>query len=311
MDLRQKVYLLDEYLLDPGPFLGARPPTSSNVYLKFRGMHKNLQEESGSISSTREAVRLTAREVCTWWQSTGIVLKSEREIITMIEKLHKRWTVLFKQRKKETEQQKNNRDAFLAEMKQCFWPVCSKYEKVLATSKELRNIEDYQFLQKLKEGKPTSLGGVDKTYQKTINRRLQYQKQHQQSTSMGNAPSTSRAVDEVEDTIVPSNRTNEDPDFLINARRKSNLNNKKDLLSHPGICLVADKHNMSHRALTELLGEVQKAQNDDIGSSTLSLMSTKRKRDTTRASLGTKFLNHNLEKLNGRGILHWDGKIFK
>ena len=128
---------------------------------------------------------------------------------------------------------------------------------------------------------------------------------------MGNAPSTSRAVDEVEDTIVPSNRSNEDPDFLINARRKSNLNNKKDLLSHPGICLVADKHNMSHRALTELLGEVQKAQNDDIGSSTLSLMSTKRKRDTTRASLGTKFLNHNLEKLNGRGILHWDGKIFK
>ena len=40
-------------------------------------------------------------------------------------------------------------------------------------------------------------------------------------------------------------------------------------------------------------------------------MSTKRKQDTTRASLGTKFLNHNLEKLNGRGILHWDGKIFK
>ena len=106
MDLRPKVYLLDEYLLDPGPFLGAKPPTSSNVYLKSRGMHKNLQEESGSISSTREAVRLTAREVCTWWQSTGIVLKSEREIITMIEKLHKRWTVLFKQKKKKLSNKK-------------------------------------------------------------------------------------------------------------------------------------------------------------------------------------------------------------
>ena len=74
---------------------------------------------------------------------------------------------------------------------------------------------------------------------------------------------------------------------------------------------MADKHKVSNRALTEILGEIHKAQNDNIDNTKLYIMGTKRKQDLARTEMGTKFLDNNLNKIKCGGILHWDGKILK
>ena len=105
-----------------------------------------------------------------------------------------------------------------------------------------------------------------------------------------------------------SNDCRSNPNFSI---KEQVPKNKKDLLSHPGVCMMADMHKLSHRSLTEFIGEMHKAKNEDMDKTKLSVMTSKRRRDSTRTTKGTQFLNTNLEKITGHGILHWDGKIFK
>ena len=172
MDFRQKIYLLEDYPSETGPFLRAKPPLNKDVYLKFRGIHKHLQLQSHGTSSEREASRMTAIEVSKWWQKTGITLKSEYGLIYLIENCHHKWKVLFKQRLKITDAQKKSRTVFLANMEQPFWPVCPKYEKLMEKSADPRKKEDYEWLQRLKAGKPVSLGPPDRDYDQRINRRV-------------------------------------------------------------------------------------------------------------------------------------------
>ena len=118
---------------------------------------------------------MTAIEVSKWWQKTGITLKSEYGLIYLIENCHHKWKVLFKQRLKITDAQKKSRTVFLANMEQPFWPVCPKYEKLMEKSADPRKKEDYEWLQRLKAGKPVSLGPPDRDYDQRINRRVQHQ----------------------------------------------------------------------------------------------------------------------------------------
>ena len=254
---------------------------------------------------------------------------SEHGIVKSIEKDNHEWNVLFKQRKKTTEQQKQKREKFKKEMDKFFWPVCPKYEKILEKSNDPKKKEDYAWLQRLKMGKPATLGPLDRVYQRRVQRRDH--QQHQES-GLASTPSTSSSSS-VRGTLGPGCEQRfrqriieqhidrdllmttdgcrkNDPDFIYKEQAPRNQE-KKDLLSNPGVCLVADKYQMSHRAVTAFIGEVHKAQDEDLDDAKLSVMNSKRKRDTTRTDHGKKFLNNNLEKISGQGVLHWDGKIFK
>ena len=88
MDLHCKIYLVDKEPTVPGPILGSKPPSVEQVFLKFRGNHKMLQEKSGGRSSIREAATLTAHEVQEWWSQTGIQVKKENPLVYMIEAIH-------------------------------------------------------------------------------------------------------------------------------------------------------------------------------------------------------------------------------
>ena len=83
----------------------------------------------------------------------------------MIKKFHKDWTVLFKQRAKTTQQQMNNRDAFLTEMKKTFWAPLPNCEKGL-------NKEDRKFLENMKGSRVGGISSLDRVTEAKNKRKL-------------------------------------------------------------------------------------------------------------------------------------------
>ena len=157
MDLRQKIWLINDYPLWPGPFFGSKPHTLKCVLLKFKGYHHQFHVDSNGTSSVNDAEKRTAQDIINWWKKTNILLKSENGLIDMILKLESDWKVMFYQRKKDTLQQSTKRSEFLESMEKTFWAVCPDYEKILENSKDPRKVQDFKFLQKMKSDRE---GGI-------------------------------------------------------------------------------------------------------------------------------------------------------
>ena len=246
MDLCCKIYLVDKEPTMPGPILGSKPPSVEQVFLKFRGNHKMLQEKSGGRSSIHEAATLTAHEVHEWWSQTGIQVKKENPLVYMIEAIQKKWTILHKQRAKDTKIQHENRVKFLQSLKSIFWAVSPDYEKVLQNSTDPRKVEDRKWLVSFKTTGEGSLGRMDKKFEKgkmrIQQRELAFQKKFSIKNNISQVPDPERDVDDEADGS----------NYVLPSTPKSRTKRINALT--PEVCVVADKHKLSHRAVTELFG---------------------------------------------------------
>ena len=149
-----KIWLFDECVVND--IRGAKPPTSKTVYLHFRYLHSELQEKQPGTSSLRDYAKVAVENVKQWWlYKAGIPTKSNNTLIDMILKIHKNWTILFKQRLKTTQQQLDKRDAFSKEMKKTFWAPESNCEKGL-------NEEDRKFLENMKSSIKGGVSSLDR-----------------------------------------------------------------------------------------------------------------------------------------------------
>ena len=96
-----KVWLLEECVVDE--IRGSKPPTNKTVYLHFRSLHGELQENQPGTATVRNSAKATVEHVMKWWLCrAGIPTKIANQLITMVLKMHNDWTVLFKQRLKTT-----------------------------------------------------------------------------------------------------------------------------------------------------------------------------------------------------------------
>ena len=115
-----KIWLLGECVMDE--IRGSKPPTNKTVYLHFRSLHGELQENEPGTAKVRNSAKTTVEHVIKWWLCrAGIPTKTANQMITMVLKMHNDWRVLFKQRLKTTQLQLDKRKAFLEEMKRRFW----------------------------------------------------------------------------------------------------------------------------------------------------------------------------------------------
>ena len=73
----------------------------------------------------------------------------------MILKIHKNWTILFKQRLRTTQHQLDKRDVFSKEMKKIFCAPKSNCEKGL-------NEEDRKFLENMKSSRKGGVSSLDR-----------------------------------------------------------------------------------------------------------------------------------------------------
>ena len=79
------------------------------------------------------------------------------------------------------------------------------------------------------------------------------------------------------------------------------------------VSLVADKHKVSDRALTEILAASSVDQGVQLDDSTISVMSTNRKRQQARTSAGNTIETNQQSIISDENyfVLQWDGKMLK
>ena len=86
-----KIWLLEECVVDE--IRGSKPPPNKTVYLHFRSLHGELQENQPGTATAKAAVE----HVMKWWLCrAGIPTENPTQLITMVLKKHNNWTVLFK-----------------------------------------------------------------------------------------------------------------------------------------------------------------------------------------------------------------------
>ena len=91
-----KIWLFDECVMND--IKGSEPSTSKTVYLHFQYLHSELQEKQPGISSLHNSAKVAVENVKRWWLcKAGIPTKSNNTLIDIILKIHKDWTILFKQ----------------------------------------------------------------------------------------------------------------------------------------------------------------------------------------------------------------------
>ena len=77
-------------------------------------------------------------------------------------------------------------------------------------------------------------------------------------------------------------------------------------------CFTSSTYSLASRSgLTEIQGADLKNQGKDLKWETVSVMSTKRRRDRIRTDLCHTVVNSQIEGMSGRYTLHWDGKHLK
>ena len=108
-----KIWLLKECVVDE--IRGLKSPTNKTVYLHFRSLHGEQQENQPGTVTVRNSAKAAVEHVMKWWLCrAGIPKKTVNELITMDLKMHNDWTVLFKQRLKTMQLQLNKK-------KKTFW----------------------------------------------------------------------------------------------------------------------------------------------------------------------------------------------
>ena len=321
-----KIWLFDECVVSE--IRGAKPPTSKTVYLHFRYLHSKLQEKQPGTSSLRDSAKVAVENVKQWWlYKAGIPTKSNNTLIDMILKIHKNWTILFKQRLKTTQQQLDKRDAFSKEMKKTFGAPKSNCEKGL-------NEEDRKFLENMIGSRKGGVSLLDRvTVAKNKRKKekvlqLKKRKCNEEQRTINYAMKSFITAEQEKDSkdSSSSDAGEEDADFdLLETfdKRKKQLQEKWPAASlnvdptqwSETVSLVADKHDISHTALTEVMSAVVSYGGGNINDLSLSKETVRRHRNSVREQRAKCIFEKNLKTIHdsesNRYLLHWNGKMLQ
>ena len=260
-----KIWLFDECILDA--IQGSKPPTSKIVYLHFRCLHSELQDEKNGTATARNSAKIATEKVKQWWLcKAAIPTKSDNSLINMILNIHKDWTTLFKQCLKTTQQQLDKREAFVKEMQKIFWAPKPNCEKEL-------NDEDKQFLSNMKGSREGGVSSLDRVIMAKSKRKMetvlqigerkQKEKKKRKLTSEVIPSSVIEKYEDSESNL--SSNAGEDTDLYLPKPSKKGRKRKKRPVVSLGlnptewskiVSIVADKHYISHRGITEVMSAV-------------------------------------------------------
>ena len=139
--------------------------------MQYLAYHKIKQRASGGTSSKTEAIDLVVGDILCWWSRTGIKLKAFKSISKMIKTLIEKYKNLQKTKNREGKA-KEDRDKFINELQNTFWPVTIETEKMLANSANIKNREDWLYLESVRgKNRKATLGCKDKHEQKKVERK--------------------------------------------------------------------------------------------------------------------------------------------
>lgn len=113
------------------------------------------------------------------------------------------------------------------------------------------------------------------------------------------------ALTDSEEETVQHDETFEPPHSHPSSSRK--------VLFNPSVCKVADKYQISHRALTEIVF-ADKVTDENSDQVTISVMTCKRQRDIVRSAAGCEIeqrITNSIESSDSLFLLQWDGKLLE
>ena len=227
----------------------------------------------------------------------------------MITKIHQQWQKLYSCRKLNTDFKQKERKNFLEKLKETFWVPCPKYEASLQQSTDPRLQEDHQFLEKLRKGEKVVIGKLDVKLLKRNKRKASGEERLlNQSTEEDGDEHDRLSLSSSTDADTDDN----DDEYTSSAIFKKKTITKNKLLTAK-VGILADKHKVSDRALTEILGASAVDRGMDLDNCTVSVMSTNRKRKECRTILGQEIEanQQNIISDENHFVLQWDGKMLK
>ena len=170
---------------------------------------------------------------------------------------------------------------------------------------------DYAFLQEVKKANHTAtVGGLDRRYQsKVANKKKRTDEENTRQEK--EAQRTLAEHEECYDLNTSSNASETDSEADIIEESKTKCKQSKLSVLNPSVCAVADKHPVSHRALTEILSVYVISQGADLDDYAISTMKSKRTRDSVRSEQGEQSMQFLKQKVQQSKsfLLQWDGKM--
>ena len=279
--------------------------------VQYYAYHKIKQDATGGTSSKRDAILLVVEDILCWWSRTGIKLKAHDTIVKMIQFLLKNYRTLQITKNREGKA-KNDRDHFKNDIKNTFWIITKDTEDILRNSTDVKNREDWLYLEKVRGRKrEATLGCMDKQVQNTMARK-RARKEQRDRTAMKKIN-----VSSVEHDIELSSSSEEDidhhdPDIKYNFKAKTpkipKITKKKQVIT-PEVCAVALKYNRSNRDVCEMIG----ASTSHINSKDkiLSVNTVSRRKLDFTMKTSEKIFSEELSRPSTHYTLHWDSKKFK
>ena len=142
---------------------------------------------------------------------------------------------------------------------------------------------DYAFLQEIKKANHTAtVGGLDRRYQsKVANKRKRTDEENTRKEK--EAQRRLAEHEECYDLNTSSNASETDSEADIIEESKTKCKQPKLSVLNPSVCAVVDKHQVSHRALTEFLSAHIISQGAGLDDYAISTMTSKRTRDSVRS----------------------------
>ena len=205
------------------------------MYLHFRSLHGELQENQPGKTTVRNSAMATVEHVMKWWLCrAGIPTKTANQLFTMALKMINDWTVLFKQRLKTMQLQLDERKAFLKEMKRTFWAPQPNYDERL-------NEEDRKFSENMKTSRESGVSSLNRKtaaknkekLQRSLQKQERIYKEEQRKINLATKSSNfATHFDESSENISLS-ESEEDNDMYVptSSKRQKQQNKKRGTVS--------------------------------------------------------------------------------
>jgi len=281
--------------------LGAKLPSNRQVFGLF--LRRHLTEGF----TIRSAAMQVIKEVLNFWEKARIPVRQSQHCICKLEKMFYEWTVLKKDRNRETPLHKQTEAEFIENLENLFDVAHADALNII------KNSEDRAFLLAQREkGRRGVMGSVDHVLTAREQRACQAAEKEQKRRLKAEAyaaemVSTSNVISSPSEDSTDDG-TEEDDVGVSSPKKKKARRATKNIMT-PELSAALDRTGVSSRQATFVLAETAKSLGYDIADINVNRMSIHRQRKQHRA----QFVAELKRKFTADApvVVHWDGKLME
>lgn len=285
---------------------GSRLPSNREVLSVFFYNHKTLKK------TIRQSSTAVVRETLVFWNKARIPTRHEKNIITKLEDLHKKWINLKKNASRKSYKQQDRQREFVEDLDNLFDIAHVDAEKLITIP------EDKEFLAAQREkGRRGCLGPVDRILAAQERRRGERKKIHEERKKREEQQKKAREEvvtgeilsnsdkDESSDAEPCSSQDCEILKIPASVRKRARIN-----VITPAVAASLDRTKLSDRKAAFVLSATALCLGHDVADLNINRSSIHRRRKRIRSDLAAN-LKAQLQSTTALLEVSWDGKLIK